>query len=65
MKTLMRHSMPSHLGYIGPGLGGGIIAVVLGLLLSILLAIVAVFWYPIKRVLGLGSKKKETKEAEE
>jgi hypothetical protein len=36
--------------YIGPGLGGGMIAAILGLIMSFLLAIVALFWIPIKKV---------------
>lgn len=35
--------------YIGPGLGGGILAVILGFFLTILSFFVAVFWLPIKR----------------
>ena len=35
--------------YVGPGLGAGAVAVVLGLLGALLMAIVAVVWYPIKR----------------
>lgn len=37
--------------YIGPGLGVGTIGVILGVLASIFLAIFAVVWYPIKRLL--------------
>ncbi|MFN0115362.1 MAG: hypothetical protein ACKVPY_11865 [Paracoccaceae bacterium] len=37
--------------YIGPGVGGGAIAAVVGVLGSIFLAIVAVIYYPIKRML--------------
>ena len=36
--------------YVGPGLGAGTLGVVLGLLGSVLIAIFAFFWYPIKRV---------------
>ncbi len=36
--------------YIGPGLGVGTVVVVLGILLSLILGIFAVFWYPIKRL---------------
>ena len=36
--------------YIGPGVGAGAIAAVLGVIGSILLAIVAVIYYPIKRM---------------
>lgn len=44
--------------YIGPGLGAGVLAAIAGVLISIVLAIVALFWYPIKRLLGLGNKRK-------
>ncbi|MEO1701500.1 MAG: hypothetical protein AAFR71_05545 [Pseudomonadota bacterium] len=43
-------SVPAH-AYIGPGLGLGSIAVIFGILGSILLAIFASVWYPIKRML--------------
>ncbi|EAU54506.1 hypothetical protein [Mariprofundus ferrooxydans] len=36
--------------YIGPGLGVGTIGAVLGILGSIFLALVAIIWYPIKRL---------------
>ena len=36
--------------YIGPGLGAGTIAVVLGVIGSIFLAFVAIVWYPAKRL---------------
>ena len=37
------------LAYIGPGLGLGAIGIVLGIIASVLLALFAIFWYPIKR----------------
>ncbi|MGF1551141.1 MAG: hypothetical protein ACFBWO_01405 [Paracoccaceae bacterium] len=37
--------------YIGPGVGAGTIAVVLGVIASVVMAFVAVLWYPIKRLL--------------
>lgn len=46
------------MAYVGPGLGLGAIGAILGVGLSILLAILAVFWYPVKRLLGLGKKAK-------
>lgn len=46
--------------YIGPGLGAGMIASVLGFLGAIVLAIVAVLYYPIKRMLK-GRKSKAAK----
>ncbi len=47
--------------YVGPGLGAGTIGVILGLLGSVLLALFAFFWYPIKRVFF----SKETDKEEE
>ncbi|WP_309386147.1 hypothetical protein [Cerasicoccus frondis] len=44
-----------HLAYIGPGLSGGVFAVIIGVITSIFLAVVAIVWYPIKRLL----KKKD------
>ena len=35
--------------YIGPGLGAGTIAVVIGFVAAIGLAMFAIIWYPIKR----------------
>lgn len=50
------------MAYIGPGVGAGAIAAVLGVLGSIFLAIVAVVYYPIKRLLK-GGKGKAAKTA--
>lgn len=44
--------------YVGPGLGLGAIGAILGVGLSVLLAIFAVAWYPVKRLLGLDKKAK-------
>ena len=45
--------------YLGPGLGGGIIAVISGLFLTIFAFLVAVFWIPIKRFYGFLRGKKD------
>lgn len=37
--------------YVGPGLGLGAIAAFLGAVLAVLLAIVGLVWYPVKRLL--------------
>ena len=37
--------------YIGPGLGAGTIAVVLGVIASLFLALFAILWYPVKRII--------------
>ncbi|HQU67628.1 MAG TPA: hypothetical protein PLI43_05465 [Albidovulum sp.] len=45
--------------YIGPGVGAGAVASVLGVISAIFLAIVAVVYYPIKRMLkGKGKPAK-------
>ncbi len=50
--------------YVGPGLGLGTIGAILGVALSVLLALFAIVWYPVKRLLGLGKKPKtQTKQA--
>jgi len=38
-------------GYVGPGLGAGTVGVVLGAIVSVFLALFAVIWYPIKRLI--------------
>lgn len=50
--------------YIGPGAGAGTIAVVLGILASILMAFVAIVWYPLKR-LARGRKARREHAGEE
>tara|TARA_B100001057_G_C22855045_1_gene952372 strand:+ start:2054 stop:2269 length:216 start_codon:yes stop_codon:yes gene_type:complete len=44
--------------YIGPGLGGGVIAATLGIIFAILAAIFGLLWFPIKRLLKERKKKK-------
>ena len=36
--------------YVGPGLDGGAVAAVLGILASFFLALFAILWYPFKRL---------------
>ena len=52
--------------YLGPGLGAGTLGVIAGLLGSILLALFAVFWYPLKRRLAqwgmIGKEQEEEQE---
>jgi O-antigen/teichoic acid export membrane protein len=44
--------------YIGPGMGVGTIGVVLGVLVSIFLALLSILWYPFKRLFKKIRKKK-------
>ena len=50
--------MNSLYGYIGPGASGGMIATILGIIGSVLLAIFGILYYPIKRFLKNRKKKK-------
>jgi hypothetical protein len=46
------------LAYVGPGLGAGALASVLGVLVGVLMLVVGVVWYPAKRLIKyLRSKK--------
>lgn len=42
---------PLALAYVGPGLGAGAIAAVLGIASGLLMLIVGVVWYPLKRLI--------------
>lgn len=37
--------------YVGPGIGAGTVAIVLGFIGSVFLALFALIWYPIKRII--------------
>jgi hypothetical protein len=37
--------------YVGPGLGIGVVGAILGFLAAIVLAVIGMVWYPIKRML--------------
>lgn len=50
--------------YVGPGIGAGTLGVVLGLLASIFIAVFAIFWYPVKRMLNRKTKGPATKETQ-
>lgn len=52
-------SLNSTFCYIGPGLDGGVVAAVLGILASFFLVLFAIIWYPLKRVYQKIKKKKE------
>lgn len=58
---LLSLSLPAH-AYVGPGLGLGVIGAILGGILAVFLAILGIFWYPIKSML---KKKKSTTEETE
>lgn len=46
--------------YIGPGVGVGALGAVVGVIGAILLAIFAVLWYPVKRMLKAKKRSAQT-----
>ena len=48
--SLLLLSFPSY-AYIGPGMGGGVIAAILGFFAAIILGLWGILYYPIKRAL--------------
>ena len=62
--SLFLISSPSY-AYIGPGVGGGVIAAVIGFFAAILLGLWGILYYPIKRTLkNRKDKKKSLKKSE-
>ncbi|GHV59411.1 hypothetical protein FACS1894103_2730 [Campylobacterota bacterium] len=53
------------LNYIGPGMDGGVLSVVFGILLSFFMAVFAIVWYPFKRFLKKFKKKPITQQEDE
>ena len=45
--------------YLGPGVGGGVIAATLGIIVAIFVGLFGLIWFPIKR---LFKKKRENKK---
>ena len=48
----------SSFAYLGPGVGGGVIAAAIGVIVAIFVAMFGLIWFPIKRLL---KKRKEKK----
>lgn len=56
--TLLMVATPgTALAYVGPGLGVGAIAAFLGAVLAVVLAIVGIVWYPLKRFFNRNKPK--------
>jgi len=55
--SLFLISYPLH-AYIGPGMGGGVIAAIVGFFAAILLGLWGILYYPIKRALKNRKDKK-------
>jgi predicted RND superfamily exporter protein len=55
--SLFLISLPSY-AYIGPGMGGGVIAAIVGFFAAVFLALWGILYYPIKRALKNRKDKK-------
>jgi len=49
----------SSFAYLGPGVGGGLIAATIGIIVAIFAALFGLIWFPVKRLL---KKRKEKKQ---
>lgn len=52
-------NFPEILGYIGPGMGGGVIAAIFGIIAAFFLGLWGILYYPIKRAFKNRTKKKK------
>tara|TARA_B100002052_G_C15839651_1_gene579540 strand:+ start:463 stop:723 length:261 start_codon:yes stop_codon:yes gene_type:complete len=50
----------SSFAYLGPGMGGGILAATVGIVIAIFAALFGILWFPIKRLI----KKKKAQQEE-
>jgi len=57
--SLFLISLPSY-AYIGPGMGGGVIAAIVGFFAAVLLGLWGILYYPIKRALKNRKDKKKS-----
>ena len=48
--------------YIGPGMGGGVIAATLGIIVAIFAAIFGLIWFPVKRLIKNRKEMKRKKQ---
>jgi len=46
--------------YLGPGVGGGVIAATMGIIVAIFAALLGLIWFPVKRLLKKRKEKKRT-----
>ena len=58
-KILSNLSQTLLFGYIGPGMGGGVIAAIFGIIAAFFLGLWGILYYPIKRALKKKKKKKK------
>ena len=54
-------STSSSFAYLGPGVGGGVIAATLGIVIAILAAVFGLIWFPLKKFFKKRKEKKINK----
>ena len=52
----------SSFAYLGPGMGGGVIAATIGIIVAIFAALFGLIWFPVKRFLKRRKEKKEQQQ---
>ncbi len=52
----------SSFAYLGPGVGGGVIAATIGVIVAIFVALFGLIWFPVKRLLKKIKEKKENQQ---
>ncbi len=52
----------SSFAYLGPGVGGGVIAATMGIIVAIFAALFGLIWFPVKRLLKKRREKKENQQ---
>ena len=52
----------SAFAYLGPGMGGGVIAATLGIVVAIFAALFGLIWFPVKRLLKKQKERKQQKQ---
>lgn len=62
LATVLLAYPPLAAAYIGPGLGLGAVSVVLGIVAGLLMLVVGVVWYPIKKLINRFKAKKDSEE---
>lgn len=61
---LLTISLPAA-AYVGPGLGAGILGVIVGFTASVLLALFSIVWFPLKRLFKGRQQRKDAAPAED
>lgn len=52
----------SAFAYLGPGMGGGLIAATLGIIVAFFAALFGLIWFPLKRFLKKREEKRKSKK---